>query len=456
VYDSKILFEFKQNKKLIKKGVVMKTEKIKTKLFMSLSVLIVSFLISTSFLSIVSTKALLEEEYYLYRTDSFDRSAWIWSPTEVVSTESTGNSYNPSLAVDTAGDVHIAWDDWTTYLESEYDRDIFYKRWDDSTSTWTTTEVVSTESTSYSYNPSLAVDAAGDVHIAWRDGTNYLESGTDADIFYKRWDDSTSAWTTTEVVSTESTSYSYNPSLAVDAAGDVHIAWEDSTDYLESGTDQDIFYKRWDDSTESWTTTEVVSTESTGYSAHPSLAVDTLGNVHIGWVDSTDYAASGIDWDIFYKRWDDFTSTWTTTEVVSTGGTGDSYDPSLAVDAAGDVHIAWADDTNYAASGIDRDIFYKRWDDFTSTWTTTEAVSTESTSYSYNPSLAVDTLGNVHVAWDDLTDYLESGTDEDIFYKVFAEPPIIPEFTIITGILLFTVLATCIVVNFRRRKMNNH
>ncbi len=120
------------------------------------------------------------------------------------------------------------------------------------------------------------------------------------------------------------------------------------------------------------------------------------------------------------------------------------------------MHIAWADDTNYAASGIDRDIFYKRWDDFTSTWTTIEAVSTESTSYSYNPSLAVDTLGNVHVAWDDLTDYLESGTDEDIFYKVFAEPPIIPEFTIITGILLFTVLATCIVVNFRRRKMNNH
>lgn len=127
MYDSKILFEFKQNKKLIKKGVVMKTEKIKTKLFMSLSVLIVSFLISTSFLSIVSTKALLEEEYYLYRTDSFDRSAWIWSPTEVVSTESTGNSYNPSLAVDTLGNVHVAWDDLTDYLESGTDEDIFYK-----------------------------------------------------------------------------------------------------------------------------------------------------------------------------------------------------------------------------------------------------------------------------------------------------------------------------------------
>ncbi|MCG3257442.1 MAG: hypothetical protein KAU62_15170, partial [Candidatus Heimdallarchaeota archaeon] len=464
-------------------------KKKKMKLSISLGLLIIGFLISTSILKINSTKALVEGEYDQYTIDSFDRFTWKWSITEVVSTESTGNSVEPSLAVDAAGNVHIAWIDSTDYAGSGTDYDIFYKYWDASSSSWTTAEVVSTESTGESYLPSLAVDAAGNVHIAWtdvtdyagagtdwdifykrwvssssawttaevvstestgnsdnpylavdaagnvhitwEDSTDYAGSGTDIDIFYKYWDMSTSLWTTTEVVFTESTSTSYQPSLAVDAAGDVHIACLDYTDYAGSGTDMDIFYKYWDASSSSWTTAEVVSTESTDTSSHPSLAVDVAGNVHIAWEDVTDYASAGIDDDIFYKRWEISTFSWTTTEVVSTGSTADSSQPSLAVDAAGDVHIAWYEFTDYAGSGWDWDIFYNRWDASTSLWTTTEVVSTESTDDSSQPSLAVDAAGNVHVAWTDVTDYVGAETDWDIFYKQFAGSPASPDLAFI-------------------------
>ena len=54
----------------------------------------------------------------------------------------------------------------------------------------------------------------------------------------------------------------------------------------------------------SWTTTEVVSTESNGDSRDTSLAVDSAGNVHVAWHDHTDYAGSGTDYDIFYKRFE--------------------------------------------------------------------------------------------------------------------------------------------------------
>jgi hypothetical protein len=107
---------------------------------------------------------------------------------------------------------------------------------------WTTTEVVSTESTGDSWDPSLAVDSGGTVHIAWWDITDYDGSGTDSDIFYKRFVPGT-GWTTTDVVSTESTGISWDPSLAVDSSGTVHIAWYDWTDYDGSGTDSDIFYQ---------------------------------------------------------------------------------------------------------------------------------------------------------------------------------------------------------------------
>ncbi len=451
-------------------------KKKRTKLFMCISFLIIGFLISTSSINTLNIIALVEEKNNYYTIDSLDQYTWKWNTTEVVSTESTNHSILPSLALDSAGNVHIAWYDLTDYAGSGTDGDIFYKRWEASTYSWITTEVVSTESTNHSIYPSLALDSTGNVHITWQDYTDYAGSGADIDIFYKRWEVSTSSWTTTEVVSTESTGDSESSSLAVDTLGDVYISWYDWTDYAGSGADIDIFYKRWEVSTSSWTTTEVVSTESTNHSVHPSLAVDTDGNIHIAWYDQTDYAGSGTDGDIFYKRWNASTSTWAMTEVVSTESTDyANLIPSLAVDTLGNVHIAWDDWSDYAGSGTDADIFYKywnasssswtttevistestydslspsltvdsagnvhitwevynifykRWEASTCSWTTTEVVSTESTDRSFDPSLAVDILGNVHITWQDETNYANAGTDWDIFYKRLVCSPTAPE-----------------------------
>ncbi len=101
---------------------------------------------------------------------------------------------------------------------------------------------------------------------------------------------------TTEVVSTESNDTSYEPSLAVASDGNIHIAWMDDTDFIGAGADWDIFYK-WSVAGSGWSAPEVVSTESTSNSSYPSLAVDSSGNVHIAWQDWTDYNGAGADWD---------------------------------------------------------------------------------------------------------------------------------------------------------------
>ncbi len=399
-------------------------KKKKNKPSIVLSILLIVFLISSSSLNTSSVKTPLDKTHNQYNTDPFDRTDWKWSTTEVVSTESTGWSEYPSHAVDSAGNIHIAWEDWTDYNGAGTDMDIFYKRWN-SSSSWTTTEVVSTESTGHSQYPSLAVDSAGNIYIAWRDLTDYAGAGSDADIFYKRWEASSSSWTATEVVSTESTGDSWHPSLAVDSAGNIHITWRDDTDYAGAGMDPDIFHKRWDASSSSWTATEVVSTESTSTSYFPSLAVDYTGNIYITWHDWTDYAGAGTDKDIFYKCWEASSSSWTATEVVSTESTADSHFPSLAVDYTGNIYIAWHDWTDYAGAGPDLDIFYKCWDS-SSSWTITEVVSTEITAKSFYSSLAVDSVGNVYIAWEDITDFAGAGTDWDIFYKLLAGSPAAP------------------------------
>jgi len=129
-----------------------------------------------------------------------------WNTTEVVSTESTDNSYVSSLWVDDDGTVHVAWHDHSNYGGSSGTSNIFYK-YKPADGSWSTTEVVSMESTSSSEQPCLMVDIDGTVHVAWMDDSNY---GGDNDylydIFYK-YKPSGGAWSTTEVVSTESTNY---------------------------------------------------------------------------------------------------------------------------------------------------------------------------------------------------------------------------------------------------------
>ena len=333
-----------------------------------------------------------------------------WTITEVVSTESTSASSFPSIAIDCYGKIHVAWRDLTNYGGSGTDFDIFYKYCDIS-GVWSLTEVISTESTEESREPSISVDCTGMVHVAWCDYTDYGGSGADKDIFYK-FRDMTGVWSTTEIVSTESTDNSYAPSLAIENDGTIHIAWYDYTNYAGSGSDYDIFYKT-RSSTGTWSVTEVVSTESSSDSSNPSLFVDITGIVYVSWDDNTNYNGCGTDFDIFYKYLD-LNGDWSLTEVVSTESTSDSFWPTLKVDSDSNIHVIWDDWTDYNSAGVDEDIFYKV--KTIGGWSITEVVSTESTDISYQSSLGA-TSSYVYVTWKDMTNYGGSGADADIFYK---------------------------------------
>ena len=351
-----------------------------------------------------------------------------WSNLEVVSTESTKDSWLSSLAVDSNGTVHVTWEDWTDISGSGNDFDIFYKCKPKGGS-WTTTEVVSTESTNDSSVSSLVIDSTGTVHVTWIDYTDYNSAGSDVDIFYKC-KPNDGSWTTTEIISTESNMDSWNPSLAVDSIGTVHVSWEDWGDISGSGDDWDIFYK-YKTSDGKWSIAELVSTESIFESWFSSLAVDSIGTVHVTWQDWTDISGSGNDWDIFYKCKPKGGS-WTTTDVVSTESNKDSCHPSLALDSNGTIHVSWDDCTDISGSGIDLDIFYK-FKPNGSNWSNTELVSTESTFISWLAVLDVDTTKTVHVAWVDYTNidgFGDFNNDLDIFYKykpgVSGQPPNVP------------------------------
>jgi hypothetical protein len=164
-----------------------------------------------------------------------------WSAAEIVSAETDGDPTDPALKIGPDGIVHVVWAEWSEYGNSGRDWDIFYRRHEQSAG-WSKTEVVSTAGSGWSAIPSLDVDADGIVHIAWYDDSDHAGSEDDPDIFYRQYG-LESGWSEIQVISGESTGNSRNPSLGVASDGTVHIAWEDGTDLCDSGSDRDIFYR---------------------------------------------------------------------------------------------------------------------------------------------------------------------------------------------------------------------
>ncbi|MDH5645006.1 MAG: hypothetical protein OEZ01_03310, partial [Candidatus Heimdallarchaeota archaeon] len=351
-----------------------------------------------------------------YYPTSIEPEDWVWSNIEIVSSESTSISSSANIAVDLNDNIHVVWVDNTDYNGAGTDFDIFYKKFDRSTSTWGSAVVISSESTSGSFSPNMVVDNQNNIHIVWHDYTDYDGSGGDGDIFYKKYDYSTSTWGTTVIVSTESGDASQIPVIDIDSNGNLHVVWSDYTDYNGVGTDIDIFYKKYDSSTNTWGDSIVLSIDSTSDSESPSLKIDGKNNVHVVWSDYT--GIYGIaNTHIVYRKYDTITSNWNPIEVIWTpsSATNNALHPKLAIDNLDNLHVAWVDNSPILSSGNDYDVLYRKYISTYSMWGAISVLSTDSDTYISGVTLGVDKFNNLYCAWMD--DYVAS--TNNIKYRIF-------------------------------------
>ncbi|MHA1258867.1 MAG: hypothetical protein ACTSRO_04365 [Candidatus Heimdallarchaeaceae archaeon] len=370
------------------------------------------------FLFTTTTEAIQNLELKKTTLESIDRSAWFWEDVEVLSTFSSTISYHPHIISDSKNNIYVFWYDSEDYSGSGTDIDIFMKKWEAKTETWLDAEILSTESTENSVFPVAAVDQNDNIYLVWEDWTDLDGAGTDEDVFLKRYFAQNNSWTSTEIVSTESSSFSTDSDIAVDRMGNIYITWKDDTDYNGAGSDYDIFFKEWFSSNSSWSDTVVISSESTDNSLEPRITVTSEGVVVIVWSDWTNdmTPGDGADSDIYAKQ-RRFNESWSDLLLISSSSTSISCSPDIVSDDIGDLFICWTDYTNISGSGVDPDIFLKTFDERTKIWSDVEIVSSESTSASTLPSITIDSFGSLHFTWTDITDLSYSGSDLDIFYR---------------------------------------
>jgi hypothetical protein len=318
------------------------------------------------------------EIYYRRSTDG--GATWLTSQRL---TWNSGNSSNPAIAVDSSGNPHIVWMDGTPGND-----EIYYKRSTDGGATWLTSQRLTWNSGTSSY-PAIAVDSSGNPHTVWGDSTP-----GNCEIYYKRSTDGGATWLTSQRL-TWTAEDSYWPAIAVDSSGNPHILWEDSPGTAE------IYYKKSTDGGTTWLKSQRLTWNS-GDSYWPAIAVDSSGQLHVVWSDNTIGNA-----EIYYKKSTNGGDAWMTNQRL-TWTSGKSIGADIAVDSSDQLHVVWRDLTpgNY-------EIYYKKSPDGGSSWGTNQRL-TWNTGWSEYPMIAVDSLDNLHVVWDDDT----PGTAE-IYYKKF-------------------------------------
>ena len=196
-------------------------------------------------------------------------------------TWNSGSSGSPAIARGAPNTIPIVWQDNTgTPGYSE----IYFKKSTDGGQTWSGAKKL-TSNAGDSREPGIARDAVGGIHVVWNDGTP-----GNPEIHYKKSADGGTTWGVVRRL-TWSPGQSEYPVVAIASDGVVHVVWDD-----DDPGNYEIHHKKSTDGGSTWNSVQRL-TWSTGASIVAAVARDAAGKVHVVWEDNTPGNS-----EIYYKN----------------------------------------------------------------------------------------------------------------------------------------------------------
>lgn len=308
------------------------------------------------------------------------RVGGIWSDDEKITT-TLAYSSRPVLAVDTLGRVHLVFND-----DREGNSELYHMIWGGA---WGPQRRI-TETEGRSFGACIVAKGL-QIHLVYMERiSGHLE------IMYRRsdlglWDD---AVPLTDVGSGER----MVPTIAIDTAGTLHVAWWDTREDPPGNSNGKIYYR---ERTDTWLD-EVRLTAVSVNAMRPTITADDSGSIHVAWIDGRDTYDQ-----IYYRRrglsgWEN--------ETALTFGDATHYHPSIA-SAGGDIFIAYWDNH---LSESNSEVFFRR--QTHGLWGGVFQVSNGA-----GPStlccLIAEPNKNIHIAWAD-----ERDGNQEIYYRTYIDP----------------------------------
>ncbi len=292
-------------------------------------------------------------------------------------------SYRPSIAGDSQGNIHVVWQDNRV---SGANYEIYYKKLDGNSNILIGDLRISNY-LGHSTDPSVASDELGNIHIVWEDTRhepNYITcySNCNQEIYYKKLNGQGNVLVNEERITNQINS-SLKPQISIGLNGSVNIVWADNRD-----GNYKVYYEKLDNNGNTLID-DLRLTNDSAASFLPLIKSDNEGNLHVIWYDYRDGAR------IFYKKLNQNGNVLIDDRRISSVSYY-SYYPDFSIDNLGHIHVVW----DSTVENLNREIFYKKLDNNGNTLIDDLRLTFDNSS-SWNPSVASDSTGNVHVVWED-------------------------------------------------------
>lgn len=342
----------------------------------------------------------------------------------VISGPSSDPQTLPSVAMDAAGDFVVAWE---RRENSSAVYDVYARRYSSAGTARDANEFrVNSFTAGKVKNPAVAMDAVGDFVVAYESLDQTGGSSNYYDIYAQRYDSAGAAQGSEFLVNTAITGGEQrSATVAMDAAGDFVVAWENKT--TPSGGNYDIYARQYDHTGSALQASEFqVNTYTSLDQQHPSVAMDAAGDFVVAWQSYGQANPGTSSNDIYARQYNAFGAAQQSSEfLVDTtismhAISSDQSNPAVAMDAAGDFVVAWQHNTSHVGSVYD--VFARQYTSAGSAMQASEFMLNTYTSGAQRaPAVAMDAAGDFVAAWDSYGQAASSSLD-DIYARRYEGP----------------------------------
>ncbi len=272
-------------------------------------------------------------------------------------------SYKPKVLQDTSGNVYALWLD--SDFTSQYK--LYFSKLEGEV--WSSPQhIISSDRYSPLYDFDFTIDSQNQIHLVYTQtvsGSGYMIHYT----FYNGIE-----WSTPQKVC-----QGFSPSIEVDSADRVHIAYSSFSD---------IFYSNFNGTT--WSSSVNVSDDGQLYGDYTSgakaIRIDKSGDIHIAWAK--------YNFGIMYTKFD--SKTWNVPQLVSKLALWPDNTYWLSLGANGVVAVAYTQGPNDC---INQEIYFSLSEDGGLSWYSPTQISESAGIGSRWPSLSIVSANNIQAVW---------------------------------------------------------
>jgi hypothetical protein len=303
-----------------------------------------------------------------------------------VATLSSTDASAPRVAYDGAGNAVVVW------VQGGNSRsEIWSSRFTAGSQQWAAARRVSdADALALASQPDIAVDATGNALVVWTQGNANHFDGWSA-----QYSAANDTWSAPALV-TDGINSAYGLRVASNAAGAGHMAWKQERAAGFAGSAQPVdIWARSASTTGARGTSARLNTNAAGVSAAAyvigplALDVNAQGSAAVLWSQRAQPSLPLVVQAAMHTA----SSGWQAAAAISPSGTDDCYAPQVALDSAGNAMAVWQQQTDFGAyGGSNRFAAGTGWG---SAYVFVDARDGDT----YAPSMAMDAAGNVTLVW---------------------------------------------------------